>query len=131
MVLIRGEVEAIGQFQPERFVHGCGPGTIHTLADAAKGVSDVVTGTSGAKKGSAGDVRKTSILMEKTVRRFGGVVKVGLKKDAFDKAPRLKKEYPMDEATGKIWLDVPLKGRLQSVTLALAERLYVLGRNRK
>ncbi len=102
-----------------------------SLADAAKGVGDVVVGTSGARTGSADDVMKTSILAEKNVRRFGGLMKVGLKRDAFDKAPQLKEAYPMDAATGKIWLDAPLGGRLQTLTLTLAERLYILGRNRQ
>ncbi len=102
-----------------------------SLADAAKGVGEVVTGTSGERAGPADDVLKTSILAEKNVRRFGGLVKVGLKRDAFDKAPQLKEAYPMDVATGKIWLDAPLSGRLQTLTLTLAERLYILGRNRQ
>ncbi|MCP5535625.1 MAG: hypothetical protein H7A51_05240 [Akkermansiaceae bacterium] len=102
-----------------------------SVADAAKGVGEVVEGNANAKPGSAEEVKKTSILAEQRVRRFGGVVKVGLKPDAFDKAPRLKEAYPMDASTGRIWVDVPLQGRLQTLTLELAERLYVLGRNRR
>ncbi|MBT8037844.1 MAG: hypothetical protein KJO21_09900 [Verrucomicrobiae bacterium] len=102
-----------------------------SLADAAKGVGDIEQFNPGRSKGGADDVRTTSVLVEKNVRRFGGLVKVGLKRDAFDKAPELKRAYPIDASSGRIWLDVPLSGRLQSLTLALAERLYVLGRKRE
>lgn len=102
-----------------------------TLADAAKGTGDVVSGSMEPKKESAEDVRKTSILAEQGVRRFGGVVRVGLKRDAFDKAPRLKEAYPMDEETGRIWIDAPMAGRFQTLTLELGKRLYELGRNRR
>lgn len=101
-----------------------------SVADAAKGVGDVVGGNSPKDKGTAADVLKTSILAEQRVRRFGGVVKVGLKRDAFDKAPRLKEAYPVDPTTGRIWMDAPLKGRLPTLTLQLAKRLYELGKNR-
>ena len=101
-----------------------------SLADAARGGGEVVAGVE-SKKGSSADVQTTSILVEQGVRRFGGVVKVGLKRDSFDKAPRLKEAYPFDPATGRIWLDAPMSGRLQTLTLKLAERLYVLGRNRR
>jgi len=74
---------------------------------------------------------KLSILAEKNVRRFEGLVKVGLKRDAFDKAPKLKAEYPFDEASGRIWVEAILAGRKQTLTLELAEKLYVLGRNRR
>ncbi len=102
-----------------------------TVADAAKGVGDVEAGGDATKKNSMKNVRKISILAEKNVRRFGGIVKVGLKKDAFDKAPLLKEAYPVDAATGRIWLDVPLAGRLPTLTLSLAEKLYKLGKEHK
>jgi len=70
-------------------------------------------------------------LTEKYVLRYDGAVKMGLKRDAFDKSPALQKAYPLDDATGRIWIDVPLSGRFESLTLLQAKRLYILGRDRK
>lgn len=101
-----------------------------SLLAAARGVGEVVSGN-GAEESGGRDVISTAILSENNVRRFGGMVKVGLRQDAFDKAPGLKEVYPLDEKTGRIWLDVPLSGRLQTLTLEQAKQLYVLGRNRR
>lgn len=102
-----------------------------SLAEAAQGTGSVREHVSQSKDDSIKGVRKTSIIAEQRVRRFGGLVKVGLKHDAFDKAPRLKEAYPLDDKAGRIWIDAPLEGRLQTLTLKLAEQLYVLGRNRR
>lgn len=107
------------------------PDAAVSLADAAKGVGNVVAGKNVAGDGSVKDIRQLSILTEKNIRRFGGLVKVGLKRDAFDKAPKLKEEYPIDDVSGRIWVEAALAGRIQTLTLELAEKLYVLGRNRK
>lgn len=107
------------------------PDARSSVADAARGTGEVVTGGASGDANSPNDIRKISILAERSVRRFSGDVKVGLKRDAFDKAPKLKETYPVDEATGRIWMDVPMTGRLQTLTLDLAEKLYVLGRNRR
>ena len=71
-----------------------------------------------------------SILNEMLVRRFEGLIKIGLKSDAFDKAEKLKAFYPADENSRRIWMPVPLSGRLQTLTGKQAEQLYVLGKNR-
>lgn len=102
-----------------------------SLSDAAKGVGEVIVAATGEKVFSELAVLTTAVLTEKNVRRFGGAVKVGLKGDAFDKAPGLKRVYPEDTETGRISIDVPLSGRLQTLTLEQAEMLYVLGRNRR
>ena len=104
------------------------------VSDVEK-ISDVleVAWRSGDDEGSGttalGDnVFKQSVLAEVSVRMFDGQLELGLKPDAFDKAPRLKTAYPPDPVTNKIWLDVPLEGRLQTLTLKQAEQLYTLGR---
>lgn len=102
-----------------------------SLSDAVKGVGEVIVADTGEKALSEMAVLTTAVLTEKNVRRFGGSAKVGLKGDAFDKAPGLKKAYPADTETGRIWLDVPLSGRLQTLTLEQARSLYVLGRKRR
>lgn len=100
-----------------------------SLSDAAKGVGSVVQGRV-EEVGNAEKVLATSILTESRVRRFNGLIKVGLKRDAFDKAPNLKTAYPLDEPSGRIWVEVPLDGRLQTLTLKQAQRFYMLGKNR-
>jgi hypothetical protein len=102
-----------------------------SLSDSAKRGGEVTVAATGEKALSEIAVLTTAVLTEKNVRRFGGSVKVGLKGDAFDKALGLKKAYPVDSETGRIWLDVPLSGRLQTLTLEQAKTLYILGRNRR
>jgi len=87
-------------------------------------------------KGSAGnifgkDALAISIFNEKNVGRFGGAIRIGLKKDAFETSADLQQAYPFDEATGRIWLNVPLSGRLKNLTLKQAKNLYILGRSRR
>lgn len=77
------------------------------------------------------NVLRTAILAELKVKRFNGNIRLGLKPDAFDKAPKLKEVYPVDNASNRIWMKAPLTGRLQTLTLSQAEQLYILGRNRE
>lgn len=76
-------------------------------------------------------VLRSAILNERGVKRYEGAIKLGLKADAFDKAPKLKAAYPVDAQTNRIWMHTPLEGRLQTLTLSQAERLYLLGRKRQ
>ncbi len=102
-----------------------------SLADAAREIRDVVS--ENMKRESLGmmDMLTPSILAEKNKRRFEGMVKIGLKHDAFDNSPRLKKKYPFDPKTARIWIQVPLKGVLHELTLKQAKEFYVLGRKLK
>jgi hypothetical protein len=102
-----------------------------SLSYAAKGVGDVVVDDTNNQKDVKLDMRSRSVLAERKIRRFDGSVKVGLKGDAFDHSPKLKEAYPKDPATGRIWIEVPLKGPLQTLTLDQAKKLYVLGRKLK
>lgn len=102
-----------------------------SLSQAAQGIGDVEFDAQKSNGLAALDVRFKSILSEKQVVRFAGMIRVGLKPDAFDKAPGLKRAYPVDDATSRIWLDVPLTGRLQTLTLEKAKELYTLGRERR
>ncbi len=99
------------------------------VSAAAKGVGSVVQGRN-EKESSAEKVLRTSILNESGVRRFDGLVNIGLKRDAFDKAEKLKSAFPVDEESGRIWVRVPLSGRLQTLTLDQAQKFYILGKNR-
>ncbi|MGB1259668.1 MAG: hypothetical protein ACPG6P_06490, partial [Akkermansiaceae bacterium] len=52
--------------------------------------------------------RKTmvmSIRAEKSEKRFGGTLRMGLQPDVFDKSPALKKIYPLDEKSNRIWVN--------------------------
>ncbi|MGB0992694.1 MAG: hypothetical protein ACPG32_09520, partial [Akkermansiaceae bacterium] len=72
--------------------------------------------------------RKTmvmSIRAEKSEKRFGGTLRMGLQPDVFDKSPALKKIYPLDEKSNRIWVNVPLIGRLQSLSLDTAKQMYL------
>ena len=99
-------------------------------------ISDVARGVGGMTKQPDDDISGAervfvnSILNEMFVRRFEGLIKIGLKSDAFDKAEKLKAFYPVDENRRRIWMPVPLSGRLQTLTGKQAEQLYVLGKNR-
>lgn len=99
------------------------------LSHAARGVvGEVVQGKSDVTK--VKDVLTTSILNESKVSIFEGSVQIGLNGDAFDKAEKLKAAYPEDEASGRIWVRVPLNGRLQTLTLKQARKFYIMGKNR-
>lgn len=99
------------------------------VSAAARGVGEV-TRTGETPGDRAEEVIAASILAEAKVRRFDGEVNIGLKHDAFDKAEKLRLKYPVDEATGRIWVKVPLDDRLQSLTLKQAQQFYILGKNR-
>jgi len=77
------------------------------------------------------NILKSSIMTELNVERYNGDINIGLKPDAFDKASKLKAAYPVDTTTNRIWLDIPLAGRLQTLTLKQAEQLYILWRSRE
>ncbi len=81
---------------------------------------------------TTGDVIKTalksSVLAQLAIMRFDGKLQLGLAGDVFDKSPKLRAAYPIDPMTSRIWLDVPMEGRLQTLTLKQAEELYTLGR---
>ncbi|MFK7909425.1 MAG: hypothetical protein AB8F34_02365 [Akkermansiaceae bacterium] len=99
------------------------------LDDAAKGVGKVVQGNE-AGSDQIKNVITAGILTESKVQRFGGNINLSLKRDAFDKAEKLKLKYPVDENEGRIRVGVPLEGRLQSLTLKQAQEFYILGKNR-
>ena len=102
-----------------------------TLSEAAKGVGEVQNSQEIDGNVFGGNALNISILNEKDVSRFGGVVRIGLREDAFDTSSNLKQAYPFDKVTGRIWLDVPLYGSLKTLTLEQAKNLYTLGRSQK
>jgi hypothetical protein len=59
--------------------------------------------------------------------RYEGEFRVTLPGDAFERAPQLQVLYPLDAATGRVPLRVPVSGYLYELTLPQAEDIYQQG----
>ncbi len=55
--------------------------------------------------------------------RYEGAFRITLEGDVFDKAERLRSSYPKDAQTGRIPLDVPIRGTIYDLTLNKAQDL--------
>lgn len=60
--------------------------------------------------------------------RYEGQFRITLPPDAFERAPRLVQQFPVDPVTNRIPMQVPLQGNLYELTLKQAEELYLQGR---
>lgn len=60
--------------------------------------------------------------------RYEGMFRITLLADAFERAPRLVQQFPVDPQLGRIPLMVPIEGTLYEITLKQAEDLYQQGR---
>lgn len=60
--------------------------------------------------------------------RYEGVFRITLPADAFERAPRLIQEFPVDKNVGRIPIMVPIEGNLYELTLKQAEDIYQHGR---
>lgn len=58
--------------------------------------------------------------------RYEGLFRVTLPQDAFERAPKLMERFPLDQATKRIPLMVPIEGELIDITLKQAEEIYQL-----
>jgi hypothetical protein len=56
--------------------------------------------------------------------QYEGAFRVTIPGDAFENAGRLEQSYPVDAASGRISLMVPIEGNLYELTLKQAENLY-------
>ncbi len=63
------------------------------------------------------DLAKEARAREIRNLRYEGAFRVTLEGDAFDKAERLRSSYPKDPQTGRIPLDVPIRGTIYDLTL--------------
>jgi hypothetical protein len=59
--------------------------------------------------------------------RYDGAVRITIPGDAFERAPRLQEIYPIDAATGRVAIKVPLQGHIFELTLRQAEDIYQQG----
>jgi hypothetical protein len=60
--------------------------------------------------------------------RYEGMFRITVPSDAFERAPKLVQQFPVDPQLGRIRLTVPIEGSLYEVTLKQAEDLYQQGR---
>jgi len=60
--------------------------------------------------------------------QYEGSVRLTLQPDAFERAARLNEIYPADAVTGRIPMQVPVKGHLYELTLRQAEDIYQQGK---
>jgi len=82
---------------------------------------------------SAGMRRLQAQAAERMARmlRYSGEFQITVQGDAFDRGPQLQQRYPVDPATGRIPIKVPLDGYLYELTLKQAEETYQLGQRGK
>ncbi len=60
--------------------------------------------------------------------RYEGEFTITLPADAFEEAPKLAKDYPIDTETGRIPIKVPISGSLFEITLEQTKTIYERGR---
>ena len=59
--------------------------------------------------------------------RYEGLFKITLPGDAFERAPKLAAQFPVDGKLGRIPMEVPIEGSLYEMTLKQAEDVYQQG----
>ncbi|NQX01540.1 hypothetical protein HQ447_12840 [bacterium] len=64
--------------------------------------------------------------LSKTLR-YQGEFLITLLPDAFERAPKLTQQFPVDPKTGRIPMRVPIEGNLYEITLRQAEDIYQQG----
>ena len=61
--------------------------------------------------------------------RFDGGFRITIPADSFERAQQLREDNPVDPATGRIPITVPVEGTLYDITLKQAEEIYQKGRH--
>ncbi len=59
--------------------------------------------------------------------RYEGELQITIPGDAFERGPKLQERYPVDPATGRIPIAVPIAGYHYELTVKQAEEIYVQG----
>ena len=62
--------------------------------------------------------------------RYEGELCISIPHDAFERAPTLQKNYPVDSRTGRIPIKVPIESNFYDLTLKQAEEIYLLGQRK-
>jgi len=63
--------------------------------------------------------------------RYSGEFQITVQGNAFDRGPQLQRRYPVDSATGRIPIKVPIDGYLYELTIKQADETYQLGQRGK
>lgn len=109
-----------------------------SLKRAALEAQRIKEGDAGPDSGSLFDRLGQSIEMRRLqdqesdrlsrMLQYEGMFRITIPHDAFERAPRLAQNYPVNSTTNRIPIDVPIKGNLYELTVKQAEGLYQLGR---
>lgn len=62
------------------------------------------------------------------ILQYEGECLISLPGDAFERAGELREVYPVDEQSGRIAIEVPIKGSLYEITTEQSEMIYARGR---
>jgi hypothetical protein len=113
------------------------PEASFTLKRAAQEAKRVKEGTQSAESLSLFDRLGVSIEMRRLqsqqaermsrILRYEGNLRITLLGDAFERGRELQAHYPVDPATGRIPITVPIEGSIYDLTLKQAESIYQLG----
>jgi hypothetical protein len=60
--------------------------------------------------------------------RYEGAFTITLPPDAFERAPKLASQYPVDSGSGRIPVRVPIEGQIFEITFKQAEDIYLQGK---
>jgi len=152
--------EASAELKRSRAGNGTGPGQIKddstptkaseedveiTLRRAARAARKDKTKTGAAGKVDEGSALvdsidqsfETSILADQAAEResrsliYEGLFQMTVPPDTFENVQALREFLPVDPQTGRIPLDVPIKGDIYSLTFDQAEDMYMRGRRYK
>lgn len=63
--------------------------------------------------------------------KFDGGFRITIPADSFERAQQLREDNPVDPATGRIPISVPIQGTLYDITLKQAEEIYQKGRRQE
>lgn len=72
-------------------------------------------------------LRRDAMERARNLFLFNGGVRLTVRSEAFDRSRALRERFPVDQATGRVALDVPLVGHLGQLGMAQAEEILRLG----
>jgi len=105
------------------------PAARNQNASSAKEVTD---GTDLLEMESSADARASSLTAAELAMksyRYGGSLRISLLPDVFEKAPRLAARVPQDILTKRYYIDIPLEGTIEDITLQKAQEIMDQARN--
>jgi len=81
---------------------------------------------------SSADARASSLNAAELAmksHRYGGSLRISLMPDVFEKAPRLAARVPQDILTKRYYIDIPLAGTIEDITLEKTQEIIDQARN--